>query len=172
MVRYSTIALALLLGSTSSSAQSCSGAAPLTYNTKKAFRVEKVGSVPAANTDAWTYNMYAADNFDGDTMYFLDQKEGLIFSYDSSTSKVKKIFDKDTSSIPAGLDLDWTYGGSNIEFRVKNMSQGPTSDTVIVVFNSATLPKGWKEADTKLPAPDAYSKKVCRTNELVEDIYR
>jgi len=176
MVKLS-VALTLFLASTASiSAQSCTGPAPIDYNTERAFVVEKVGSVPAINTDPFTYNMYAADNFDGNIMYFLDQKEGKIYCYDYSNDTVMTIFDKDTSTIPDGLNLNWTFGSAGQEYRVKAMTQGPTSETVIVVFCSSTLPAGWSEADAKLPAPGAFGKAICKNGdtpyEWVNDIYR
>ena len=172
-----SFALSLLLTSTSSiSAQNCSGPVPVDYNTEKGFLVEKIGSVPAINTDAFTYNMGVMDNIDGDILFFLDQKEGKIYSYDTSTTENSTIFDKDTSTIPDGLDLNWTFGSASMEFRVKSMTQGPTSGTVIVVFCSSTLPTGWDEADAKLPAPGAFGRAICKTDdtpyEWMEDIYR
>ena len=176
MVKLS-VALSLLLTSAAYvSAQTCSGPDPLSYNTEKAFRVEKIGSVPANNTDAFTYNMYAVDNVKSDMMFFLDQKEGKIYSYDTSTNEVTTLFDKDTSTIPDGLNLDWIYGSAGQEYRVKALTQGPTSDTVVVVFCSSTLPTGWSEADAKLPAPGAFGKAVCKTDDIpyewMNDIYR
>jgi len=59
---------------------------------------------------------------------------------------------------------------------VKALTQGPTSDTVVVVFCSSTLPTGWSEADAKLPAPGAFGKAVCKTDDIpyewMNDIYR
>jgi len=53
----------------------------LEFSDTMALKVEKVGSVPAIDTDAFMYNMQVMDNFDGDVIYFLDQNNGLIYSY-------------------------------------------------------------------------------------------
>lgn len=146
---------------------------PLDYNTEVGFKVDKVGSVETSTTAAWTYNMYAADNFDGDTIFFLDQSAGKIFSYDTVNDVTEKIFDISTSDIPAGLSLDWDYAGAAQKFKVHAMSQGPDEDEVIVVLQSSTLPEGWDEADGKLPAAGAFGLAVCENFETyVEDIYR
>jgi len=116
------------------------------------------------------------DNFDGDTIYFLDQKLGVIHSFDTSTSETKTVLDMSSSdNIPEGLTLDWDYGSSGQTYKVKSMSQGTSSDEVIVVFTSSTLPPGWTEADSKLPAPGAFGAYVCGPGEKttwIKDIYR
>lgn len=149
----------------------------LEFSETMALKVEKLGSVPARNTDAFSYNMAAMDNFDGNVIYFLDQNNGLIFSYDASTSETKTIFDMATSPIPAGLTLDWAYGPASQTYRVKAMTQGSSSDEVIVVFTSSTLPSGWSAPDSSLPPPDAYGRWVCKPDSAGgmvwwSDIYR
>lgn len=183
MTKFCKSVLTLLLSSAAlTNAQTCSGPDPLEYHAEKGFRVEKVGSVPITTDAAFSYNMYPADNFDGNIMYFLNQKEGIIFAYDYDTSMVSSVFNMATSPIPDGLDLSWgysTFGSSGATYKVKAMSQGPTSDSVIIVFTSATLPTGWSEADGKLPAPGAFGKSICDNANMtgnpyywVDDVYR
>eukprot|EP00956_Cyclotella_meneghiniana_P013155 scaffold18839_cov61-Cyclotella_meneghiniana.AAC.1 len=145
---------------------------PLEYNTDVGFKVERVGSVPVeeANKAAFSYNMHAADTFDN-ALFFIDQKEGKIFSYDAATHDTAEVFDMSTSPIPSGLDLSWTYGASSADFHVHTMTQGP-DNTVIVVLQSSSLPDGWTEADAKLPAADTYGTEVCDPPQYINDIYR
>uniref|UniRef100_A0A7S3QGA5 Phytase-like domain-containing protein n=1 Tax=Chaetoceros debilis TaxID=122233 RepID=A0A7S3QGA5_9STRA len=146
---------------------------PLEYSEAISLKVEKVGSIPTQTTNAWYYNMQSMDNFDGDTIYFLDQKFGMIYSFDTSTSETKTVLDmKSSDNIPEGLTLDWSYGSSGQTYKVKSMSQGTSSDEVIVVFTSSTLPPGWTEADSKLPAPGAFGAYVCGGVTWIPDIYR
>mmetsp|Transcript_8166 Transcript_8166/g.11774 ORF Transcript_8166/g.11774 Transcript_8166/m.11774 type:complete len:529 (-) Transcript_8166:434-2020(-) len=147
----------------------------LEFSETIAVAVEKIGAVPAINTDAFTYNMAVMDNFTGETIFFLDQKNGVIYSFNTVTSDIKTIFDIQTSIIPDGLTLDWSIAvGSSQTYRVKAMTQGSSSDEVIVVFTSETLPTGWSEPDAKLPPPGAYGQWICREGEKawVADIYR
>lgn len=147
----------------------------LEFSDTMALKVEKVGSIPAVDTGAFSYNMQVMDNFDGDFIYFLDQNNGLIYSYNTISSETKTIFDMESSPIPAGLTLDWPYGGASGNYRVKSMTQGTASDEVIVVFTSSTLPTGWSEADAPLPPPNAYGQWVCAPDKgqvWMPDIYR
>ena len=146
---------------------------PLDYNTDVGFKVDKVGSIETTNTAPFAYNLYAADNFDGDTIFFFDQAAGKIFSYDTVNDTTEKIFDISTSDIPAGLSFDWEYGGAGQTFKVHAMSQGPDEDEVIIVLQSSTLPEGWDEADGKLPAAGAFGMAACANYDVfIEDIYR
>ncbi len=151
---------------------------PLELSETMALKVEKVGSVPAIDTDAFSYNMDVMDNFDGPMIFFLDQKNGMIYSYDSITSSTETIFDmKNTSDIPDGLTLDWVFSNTNALYKVKAMTQGQSSDEVIVVFTSSTLPPGWTKSDSSLPPPGAYGKFGCEDEdtgkrEWIADIYR
>jgi hypothetical protein len=149
---------------------------PLEFSETMSLKVEKVGSVPALSTDAFTYNMAPMDNFDGHTIYFLDQKFGMIYSFDTLTSETKTLFDMNSSDIPDGLTLDWTFGSSGQVYKVKAMSQGTSKDEIIVVFTSSTLPSGWAEADSKLPPPEAYGVYACGPDPekitWIKDIYR
>mmetsp|Transcript_10898 Transcript_10898/g.16763 ORF Transcript_10898/g.16763 Transcript_10898/m.16763 type:complete len:514 (-) Transcript_10898:225-1766(-) len=149
---------------------------PLEFSETIGMQVEKVGSVPAANTDEWTYNMNAADSFDEYPIYFIDQKEGLVFSYDEDGT-VSKVFDMTESAIPAGMTLDWTWGGATQEKRVQQLSQGARKGEVFVVMMSSTLPDGWDKADAELPAAGAFPGWTCTANplgdpEFVRDLYR
>ena len=123
------------------------------------IKVEKVGQVPAINIFPFSYNMNAYDNFSGDCIFFVDQSSGIIYSHKggSTVSEVTKVFDIAEDEIPAGLTLDWEGNGigASFSFRVKAMTQGPTDDSIIVVFGSTTLPDGWTESDAPLPAPGA-----------------
>jgi len=177
-MKYSIIAITLLLRTNLSgfaSANECHPD-PLEYHESIGITVEKVGQVPTVITAPYSYNMAAMDNFVGDTMYFLEQQFGKIYSYNQTTSKVKKVFDmKYTSSIPKGLTLDWTYGGAAQTTRVKSVTQGQNSKQVYVVFTSTTLPKGWKAPDASLPPPGAYSQWACGGSgdlTFIRDIYR
>lgn len=149
---------------------------PLEFSETIGMQVEKVGSVPAINTAAFSYNMYPADTFDEYPMYFIDQKEGLVYSY-YEDGTVTKVFDMTTSPIPAGMTLDFTFGAASAEFRVQQMSQGAKKGEVYVVMMSSTLPDGWKKADAELPAEGAFPGWVCtadngKTPEFVRDLYR
>lgn len=139
------------------------------------LKVEKVGSVPAVNTAGFSYNMAPFDNFRGNTIFFVDQKEGIIYSHTggSTVSEVTKVWDMNEDDIPSGLELDYESNSSSASiYRVKAMAQGKGSD-IIVVFTSGTLPTGWTEADATLPAAGAIPKYGCRDNSgYVEDIYR
>ena len=131
-----------------------------------------MGSVPVeeANKAAFSYNMHAADTFDN-ALFFIDQKEGKIFSYDATNHATTEVFDMSTSEIPNGLDLSWTYGASSADFHVHTMTQG-SSNKVIVVLQSSSLPNEWIDADAKLPAADTYGTEVCDPPQYIYDIYR
>mmetsp|Transcript_2751 Transcript_2751/g.4151 ORF Transcript_2751/g.4151 Transcript_2751/m.4151 type:complete len:512 (+) Transcript_2751:73-1608(+) len=171
----STIACPLFLLAASvfpaASAENTCSPDPLEFSTSIGMKVEKVGAVPTNNTGAWSYNMMPADNFD-DALFFMDQSEGMIYSYDDSDSSVTKVFDMATSDLPAGITLDWTYGGAGQTFKVHAMSQGKTSDEVYVVFMSSTLPTGWTKADATLPPEDAYPGYACNGTVFFKDLYR
>lgn len=147
---------------------------PLEFSETMALKVEKVGSVPAIDTNPFTYNLAAMDNFDGNTIFFLDQNNGLIYCYDSITSETKTMFDISKNSIPAGLTLDWTFGSASATYRVKSMTQGTKDNQAVVVFTSSTLPVGWSVADATLPAPGAFGQWACDPDNLVwiPDVYR
>ena len=149
----------------------------LSFSETMALSVEKVGSVPAINTGAWTYNMQPMDNFDGDLLFFLDQKNGFIYSYDAATSEVKTVLNtgSPTSEVPDGLTLDWDFALASSTYRVKAMTQGPSKDEVVIVFTSSTLPTGWDVADATLPPPGPYGQWVCDSSSQlvwVPDLYR
>lgn len=93
-----------------------SGPTPLEYHPTRAFQVEKDQCVPAIDTAAFSYNMWVGDNFTGNTIYFLDQKNGIIYSYDTSSADAPtKVFDmSNASQVPVGLDLNWSYGGTSL----------------------------------------------------------
>lgn len=152
--------------------QGCSPDA-LEFSETIGMKVEKVGSIPTETTDAWTYNMGVADNFDS-KLYFLDQSLGRIYCYDpSGTEDPTKIFDMtDLSDVPDGLTLDFATPGASQAFRVHQMAKGKTSDEVIVVFSSSTLPTGYTVADASLPAEGAYPGYMCNGEAFVRDIYR
>eukprot|EP00957_Ditylum_brightwellii_P199591 15215163-Ditylum_brightwellii.AAC.1 len=109
-------------------------------------------------------------------LYFLDQKNGIIHSYNHDSEETYTIFDMDSSEIPSGLTLDWPHISSGQTYRVKSMTEGSSPNEIIAVFTSSTLPTGWKEANAKLPAPNAVEKWVCGPNTdniaYIEDIYR
>ena len=179
-MKISTLSTALLLFNASKFVQadghSCAPE-PLEFSETVGLKVERVGSVPVINTDPSTYNMAPMDNFDGDSIYFLDQNNGLIYSYNTSTGDIQTIFDMESSPVPDGLKLDWTWGAAALTYRVKSMTQGLSNDEVIIVFTSSTLPTGWTEADTKLPPQGAFGQWVCSPESeggmvWIPDIYR
>ena len=120
--------------------------------------------------------MAAKDNFVDDTMYFLEQQFVKVYSNNQITSNVEKMFGmKYTSSIPKGLTLDWTYGGTAQTTRVKSVTQERNSKEVYVVFTSNTLSKRWTAPNTFLPPPGAYSQQACGGSgnlTFICDIYR
>uniref|UniRef100_A0A7S2KIV3 Uncharacterized protein n=1 Tax=Leptocylindrus danicus TaxID=163516 RepID=A0A7S2KIV3_9STRA len=158
------------------SAEAACAPDPLEFSETIGMQVEKVGSVPAKNTDAWTYNMGTADSFDEYPIYFIDQKEGLVFSYDEDGT-VSKVFDMTESAIPAGMTISWTWGGASQEARVQQLSQGAREGEVFVVLMSSTLPDGWDKADAELPAAGAFPGWACTADNgkdpvFLRDLYR
>jgi hypothetical protein len=140
---------------------------PPVFSETVAMMVEKVGSVPTQTNVAFAYNMAVMDNFDGDVIYFLDQQNAKIYSYDHTTGAVNTVFDKDSAStIPDGLSLDWISPGASFDFKVKAMTQGPSSNEVIVVFGSSTLPTGWTTPDGTLPPEGAYGMHMCEEQSM------
>jgi len=139
-----------------------------------ALNVEKVGSIPTSNPFPGSYNMQPIDNINGDCLFFLDQKLGLIYSYDTVTHGIEILFDITTDEVPAGLNLDWTYDISAWTYKVKAMTQGPSEDEIVLVFTSTTLPEGWDGADAPLPPSGAYSQYGCDGSDkvFIRDIYR
>ena len=160
------------LDSALSSSSSCAPDA-LDYHPKIGMKVEYVGSVPTTTTDAWTYNMNVEDNFD-DSLYFIDQLMGKIYSYDDSSSSVSKVFDISESDIPDGVTLDWvtSHAGAAQTNKVHALSKGATSDEIYVVFSSTTLPTEYSEAHAKLPAEGAFPGYVCQEPQFARDLYR
>mmetsp|Transcript_10739 Transcript_10739/g.21354 ORF Transcript_10739/g.21354 Transcript_10739/m.21354 type:complete len:491 (-) Transcript_10739:173-1645(-) len=145
---------------------------PLEYIEEIGMKVEKVGSIPNPNTDAFSYNLAVSDTHQkSGKLFFLNQMLGQIYSYDNAT--VKKIWDMEENEIPSGLDLGF-YGPAGQTFKVHNILEGVFTEEIIVVFTSATLPTGWLEPDAPLPAPGAYPGHVCKFphTTFVRDIYR
>ena len=125
---------------------------PLEFSKTIGMKVEKVGSIPTNTTDAWSYNMAVADNFD-DKVFFLDQLMGKIYCYDpSSGDEPALLFDMATSTIPGGLTLDYSAPGASQVFRVHMMSKGKTADEVYIVFSSSTLPTGSSKTIRNYPS--------------------
>lgn len=117
-----------------------------------AVKVTYEGEVPAINTDEGSYNMMVAENFD-DFLIFIDQKEGILYKYaeekrkkksaSGSNSEVQKIYDVTEDIVPHNLQLDIAFppfGYSPGKKKIHNVAPGPTHDTIIVVFTSASLP--------------------------------
>lgn len=162
---------------TASSHASCSKPDPLEWHPSIGMQVEYVGTVPTNATAPWSYNMQAEDSVDG-SLFFLDQLYGKIYLYDESSSDVTKIFDMATSTIPDGLTLDWVsmHTGTGQINRVHAMTTGSSSDEVIIVFTSTTLPPEYSEAHAQLPPEGAFPGFVCgdENNEpqLARDLYR
>jgi hypothetical protein len=115
------------------------------------------------------------DNFSGDTIFFVDQAGGKIYSHKggSTTGEVTPIFDMATDA-PEGLTLDYTaLTTAATKYRVKAMTQGPTSSEIIVVLTSTTLPPGWESGpDASLPPPGVHSYACQDQSFYVEDVYR
>lgn len=160
-----------------STAAKC-GPDALEFSETIAMKVERVGAVPARSTEMFDYNMAPMDNMaDGsNVIYFLDQKFGVIYSYNHDSGATTKIFDINEDTIPDGMTLDYKFDNSLSSYRVKAMTKGPSPGTVIVVYTSTTLPTGWAEADARMPAPNAFGQWVCgptpdRLTSL-PDIYR
>jgi len=147
----------------------------LEYHKTIGIEIEKVGNVPVVNTNPYSYNMAAFESFNsegGKTIFFLDQKEGIIY-WERAVEDVVKIWDMKEDQIPDGLDLNW----SNMAFvtsRVKSISFGKNNQELVVVHTSLSLPAGWSEPDAPLPAPGAYPGFMCTGNatERVRDMYR
>jgi len=165
----SIVALSSTIGTTA--AQECSPD-PLEYSEEIGMIVEKVGSVPQENTDAFSYNLAVADTHQNTgRLFFMNQMLGKIYSYENES--VTKIWDMEENEIPSGLDFNF-YGPAAQTFKVHNILEADNADEIIVVLTSTTLPTGWSEPDAPLPAPGAYPGYVCKfgNTTLVRDIYR
>ena len=103
-------------------------------------KVRYVDRVPTNNKGFKAYNMAVAEGFD--TVLFIDQMEGRLFSYD--LKETKKIFDVTTDpSMPSNIDVN--HGGPNNTFpqgifKIHQVSPGPDSNSIYVVFTSNTSP--------------------------------
>lgn len=152
------------------------GPEALNYHKAIRVKVEKVGSVPVVNTASFSYNMQPMDNFSGDSIYFLDQLFGKVYSYNQATdtASTEPIFDMNTSELPDGVKLDWNLGSAGQTYKVKSMTKTLSPDEVILVMTSSTLPVGWDKADAEIPAKGAYSQWVCRPEDhfWMRDIFR
>mmetsp|Transcript_37209 Transcript_37209/g.86801 ORF Transcript_37209/g.86801 Transcript_37209/m.86801 type:complete len:503 (-) Transcript_37209:270-1778(-) len=145
---------------------------PLEYSDTIAMEVRKIGSIPTTRQAPFSYNMMPADNFD-DALYFMDQLEGKIYSYDENNEEpVELVFDIAEDKLPAGINLDWSFPHSAALQKIHAMAQGANKKEVYVVHLSSTLPAGWTEADAKLPAKNTYHGYACGGVEFVPDLYR
>ena len=150
----------------------------LEFSTDIGMKVEHVGNIPSSTTAAWSYNMMVQEGFDKH-VFFLDQKFGKIYSYNSEMANggtISKVWDMDKDDIPSGLTMDFSPSIPEATFRVHSMAQGKESNELYVVFHSTTLPTGWSEPDAPLPPPGAYPGYACNANglvpEFVRDVYR
>jgi len=152
------------------------GPKALDYDERFGVKVKKVGSVPVISAAPWSYNMQPMDNFSGDSIYFLDQLFGKVYSYNQATktTSTEPIFDMNTSKLPDGVTLDWDLGSAGQTYKVKSMTKTPTTNKVVLVMTSSTLPVGWNKADAELPAKGAYSQWVCGPDQpfWMRDIFR
>lgn len=165
--------LALPLVAAPARAQANCGLAPLEIHESIGVQAVKVGAVPASSTALRSYNMMPADSFD-DALYFMDQGTGKIYAYNEADHSVTKVFDIETSEVPAGVDFDWAYLGAPnaFTFKVQSMTQGNSADEVYVVLQSQTLPDDWDAPDAPMPAPGAFAGHLCNGTDFYEDIYR
>mmetsp|Transcript_4311 Transcript_4311/g.5298 ORF Transcript_4311/g.5298 Transcript_4311/m.5298 type:complete len:442 (+) Transcript_4311:258-1583(+) len=99
-----------------------------------------------------------------------------MYSYDAGTNSVTKVFDIATNTIPDGLTLDYPtspHAGPGQTSRVHAMTKGSSSDEVIVVFSSMTLPTEYSEAHAKLPAEGMFRGYVCPDPpQFARDLFR
>lgn len=106
-----------------------------------AVEVSYKGKVPTINTDAGSYNMMVAENFD-DALLFIDQKEGILYKYGASET-VEKIYDVTENVDELGIQVDITfppYGYSALDKKIHNVAPGPGGNTIFMVVTSAVLP--------------------------------
>lgn len=148
----------------------------LDYHSKIGIKIEKVGNVPNKNKGPYSYNMAPFESFNRKgkkVIFFLDQKEGIVF-WERGVDDVVKIWDMKENEIPDGLDLDWWGGLSFVTSRVKSISFGRDKEEIVVVHTSKSLPTGWSKPDAPLPAPGSFPGFMCSgdARERVRDMYR
>jgi len=141
------------------------------------IKVTKVGSVPVKdeNTHPFSYNMNVAEDLENNRLFFLDQKEAIIYAYsplNAESGNVEKIWELGIDSAPDGLDLSYEFPFSAGTWRVHQVIPSKEEDEIIVVFGSLTLPTGWTKPSASLPAPGAYPGYVSVGKDFVEDYYR
>lgn len=107
------------------------------------------------NTAYGAYNMRVVEQFDGDDVVFVDQKDAVLYRYDGNTSPVI-IYDKDVEGLPPGVSPETNRPtlafNSAQKTKIHTAVQGPTPDTMIVVFTSTTIPPNY--AGVPLSVPD------------------
>jgi len=136
------------------------------------IQLEKLSNVPTINTDPYTYNLFPVEPFEeAGLQLFMDQKLGMIYSYDMETNDMTKIFDINVDELPPGIDLSWIYGVSGFTVKIQTIAQGNEGE-IYMVLTSVTLPDGWTEPDSKMPDP--VSREICNEDPpvFVDDIYR
>lgn len=113
------------------------GQGPALGEPKVGVQVVKKGEVPAINSSG--YNMAVVENFD--KIYVIDQKEGIIYSFENGAYKT--VFEADV--LEKIIDLNVNYPGftwpGGIQ-RVSAMFPGKTKDSAVVVVLASTLPEG------------------------------
>jgi hypothetical protein len=108
------------------------------------------GTVPTVNWAPYSYNMMAVEGF-SDRIYFIDQKEGILYEYPTEGSRagsVENVFYFDSIE---GLTATSEYAYELIH----SVAPGSTDEEIYVVLSSTTLPKGIT-ADLTLPNPSIY----------------
>ena len=123
-------------------------------------KVSYQNRVPAKNTAPSSYNMAVVEGF-SDRLIFVDQKEGILFSYNVKSDVVTKIYDisaAGSDSPPAGTETN--HGAPVIPFsnaihKIHQVSPGP-GDSIFVVFTSNVVPPGYSHPVPALPSEPEY----------------
>ena len=76
---------------------------------------------------------------------FVDQKEGIIYSYDESSDEVSKIYDVSSDALPEGINLDtqfpyWKYTSLNAK-SIHMIAPGPDANTMIALVSDLIAPR-------------------------------
>ena len=117
-------------------AQECPLIGPTDWN-DVGVKVLYDNRVPVTSTDAESYNMMVAENFD--TLIFIDQLSGKIYEYDEPNNAFNVIFDIETFGAISGIAYSEAVFNGNAK-KVHQIVPGINDDEVYVVFTSDTFP--------------------------------
>eukprot|EP00584_Thalassiosira_punctigera_P022733 CAMPEP_0172574500 /NCGR_PEP_ID=MMETSP1067-20121228/136730_1 /TAXON_ID=265564 ORGANISM="Thalassiosira punctigera, Strain Tpunct2005C2" /NCGR_SAMPLE_ID=MMETSP1067 /ASSEMBLY_ACC=CAM_ASM_000444 /LENGTH=908 /DNA_ID=CAMNT_0013367129 /DNA_START=168 /DNA_END=2895 /DNA_ORIENTATION=- len=105
--------------------------------------------------------MAVVEGFD-DKVIFIDQKEGILYSYNPTSDSVTKIYDVSaTGADNEPTEVSIPHGGpvtafSNSMFNIHQVSPGPDANSLFVVFTSDDLPSGYSHTVPEMPSNPEY----------------